>query len=255
MPWVFRAMEVRRSDTDDSSPAFGYIRIFSFNVPNATAFVDEFARLAGLLPGDGLIIDVRGNGGGLIYAAEQLLQLLTPREIEPQSAQFVNTPLNLRICRKHRRSTTISGLVLEPWIESIEQATRTAATFSRGFPITGPHDANSPWAALPRACRPRHRRAELLGHGHVRRWVPGPRSRSGDRGRRGDRRRRRQRVVAWAPVRTDAARRDRRRTVAVHPAAPRRRPARRRAPHDARRRAGGQRARGPRRHAGGRRTA
>ena len=142
MPWIFRAMEVRRSDAPAGGPAFGYIRIFSFNVPSATAFVDEFARLADLLPDDGLIVDVRGNGGGLIYAAEQLLQLLTPRPIEPQSAQFVNTPLNLRICRKHRRSATISGLVLEPWIESIEQSTRTAATFSRGFPITAPDDAN-----------------------------------------------------------------------------------------------------------------
>ena len=126
----------------DDGPAYGYIRIFTFSVPNATAFVDEFARLAGRLPADGLIIDVRGNGGGLIYAAEQLLQLLTPKPIEPQPAQFVNTPLNLRICRKHRRSTRVSGLVLEPWIESIEQATRTAATFSRGFPITSPIDAN-----------------------------------------------------------------------------------------------------------------
>ena len=142
MPWVFRAMEVRRSDTPDGGPAYGYIRIFTFNVPNATAFVDEFARLADLLPDEGLIIDVRGNGGGLIYAAEQLLQLLTPKPIEPQQAQFVNTPLNLRICRKHRRSTRVTGLVLEPWIESIEQATRSAATFSRGFPITSPVDAN-----------------------------------------------------------------------------------------------------------------
>ena len=142
MPWVFRAMEVRRSDAADDAPAYGYIRIFTFNVPRAEAFVDEFARLGDLLPPEGLIIDVRGNGGGLIYAAEQLLQLLTPRAIEPQSAQFVNTPLNLRICRKHSRSTTIDGLVLEPWIDSIEQALRTAATFSRGFPITAPADAN-----------------------------------------------------------------------------------------------------------------
>jgi hypothetical protein len=141
MPWVFRAMEVHRSDAPDGR-AYGYIRIFTFNVPSAGAFVDEFARLAAQLPADGLIIDVRGNGGGLIYAAEQLLQLLTPRSIEPQSAQFVNTPLNLRICRKHSQSTLIRGLVLEPWIESIAQATRTAATFSRGFPITSPVDAN-----------------------------------------------------------------------------------------------------------------
>ena len=252
MPWVFRAMEVRRSDTDDSSPAFGYIRIFSFNVPNATAFVDEFARLAGLLPGDGLIIDVRGNGGGLIYAAEQLLQLLTPREIEPQSAQFVNTPLNLRICRKHRRSTTISGLVLEPWIESIEQATRTAATFSRGFPITGPHDANSrgqryhgPVVLVTDALS--YSATDMFAAGFQDHEVGPVIGVGGATGAGG--------ANVWShgllcalmqPDGIDGG------PVAVHPAAPRRRPARRRAPHDARRRAGGQRARGPRRHAGGR---
>ena len=77
---------------------------------------------------------MRGNGGGLIYAAEQLLQLLTPRAIEPQSAQFVNTPLNLRICRKHRRSTRVDGLVLEPWIDSIEQAVADRGHVLQGVP-------------------------------------------------------------------------------------------------------------------------
>ncbi len=141
MPGVFRAMEVQHS-RDGGGPAYGYIRIFTFNVPAADPFVDEFVRLAGLLPDSGLVIDVRGNGGGLIYAAEQLLQVLTPHEIEPEPAQFVNTVLNLKICRNHRRSTTLPGLVLEPWIDSIQQATRTGAAFSRGIPITSPDEAN-----------------------------------------------------------------------------------------------------------------
>jgi cytosine/adenosine deaminase-related metal-dependent hydrolase len=142
MPGVFRAMEVRRSGAGDDDPSYGYIRIFTFNVTSADAFVDEFVRLARLLPDHGLIIDVRGNGGGLIYAAERLLQVLTPRQIEPESAQFISTPLNLRICRNHRQSTTLAGLALGPWVESIEQSTRTGATFSRAVPITTPADAN-----------------------------------------------------------------------------------------------------------------
>ena len=127
---------------DGGGPAYGYVRIFTFNVPAADPFVDEFVRLVGLLPDTGLVIDVRGNGGGLIYAAEQLLQVLTPAPIEPEPAQFVNTVLNLKICRNHRRSTALPGLVLEPWIDSIQQATRTGAAFSRGIPITSPDDAN-----------------------------------------------------------------------------------------------------------------
>ena len=137
MPTVFRARRV----PDDDGP-YGYIRIFTFNVDDASAFVDEFVRLARLLPGNGLVIDIRGNGGGLIYAAERLLQVLTPRRIEPQPAQFLNTPLTLDICRRHKDSRLLRNFRLEPWIDSIAQAVRTGATYSRGFPITPPEECN-----------------------------------------------------------------------------------------------------------------
>ena len=42
-------------------------------------FVEEFVRLIGLLPQNGLILDVRGNGGGHIFASEFTLQTLTPQ--------------------------------------------------------------------------------------------------------------------------------------------------------------------------------
>jgi C-terminal processing protease CtpA/Prc len=45
------------------SGVFGYIRIYSFMARNANEFVTEFERMAKLLPQNGLIIDVRGNGG------------------------------------------------------------------------------------------------------------------------------------------------------------------------------------------------
>src|SRR5262249_51744005 len=46
--------------------ALGYIRLYTFMVDDADAFVHEFARIARLLPQTGLIVDVRGNGGGNI---------------------------------------------------------------------------------------------------------------------------------------------------------------------------------------------
>lgn len=115
---------------------FGYIRIFTFNVDQPEAFIDEFIRLAGLLPQNGLIVDVRGNGGGHIHASEGLLQVLTPREITPEPTQFINTPLNGRIC--HRHQTNPVGIDLGPWVESIRSSVETGAVYSRGFPIT-PH--------------------------------------------------------------------------------------------------------------------
>ena len=91
---------------DTPSGRFGYIRVFTFMVNDADEFVAEFVRLTDQLPPDGLIVDVRNNGGGLIYAAEQLLQTLTRAVIEPRP-QFVTTPLSLTSCAATRRRPSI----------------------------------------------------------------------------------------------------------------------------------------------------
>jgi hypothetical protein len=115
----------------------GYIRIYTFNVDNADAFVAEFIRLAGLLPPIGLIVDVRGNGGGLIWAGERLLQVLTPNRIEPERLQFINTPQTLDLSERHANDG------LGPWVDSIQQSVATGATYSRAFPITSEESCNA----------------------------------------------------------------------------------------------------------------
>lgn len=121
----------------------GYLRIRTFDVENAERFVAEVVRLVEQLPQDGLIIDVRGNGGGLITAAEQLLQVFTPKEIEPERFQFINTPLNLELCQRHAPSALDPNFDLSPWIDSIKQSVQTGAIYSKGFPITSPVAANA----------------------------------------------------------------------------------------------------------------
>jgi len=133
MPDVFRAKAI-----DTSHGKFGYIRIWTFQVQDADTFVAEFVRLVGLLPQNGLIVDVRDNGGGLIYAGEQLLQVLTPNRIEPQRLQFINTPLNLRLCQLHP-----DDLGLRPWIPSIERSVETGAPFSLAYPISSAEKCNA----------------------------------------------------------------------------------------------------------------
>ena len=137
MPTVLMARNM-----ETSNGTFGYIRIFEFDVGNADEFVAEFVRLTESLSQNGLIIDVRGNGGGLIYASERLLQVLAPQRISPEPAQFINTPLTLEICRLHSPSNLLQDFDLSSWVGSIHRAVETGATFSQGFPITSKESCN-----------------------------------------------------------------------------------------------------------------
>ena len=127
--------EVRRVDGRD----FGYIRLFSFEIDDPKEFVDEFNRVikSDGFPQEGLIIDVRGNGGGEIKAGERLLQLFSPRKIKPELFEFINTSLNLEICRLAPKEWNLSR-----WVESIAEAVTTGATYSSGFPLTSEASCN-----------------------------------------------------------------------------------------------------------------
>lgn len=107
---------------------FGYMRIYSFPTRRPQFFIDEFARVTTELPAQGLIIDMRGNGGGSIQAAEGMLQVLSKRPVRGARAQFVASPLVLDICRRTEG--------LGPWVDSLRQAAIIGASHSRGFPIT-----------------------------------------------------------------------------------------------------------------------
>lgn len=138
LPHVFDAHAVGAPE----SP-LGYIRIRTFSVRDEWEFLSEFVRLAALLPQRGLIIDVRGNGGGLILAGELILQTLTPRRIEPERVQFINTPATRALIAYHSGDDRpFDDFDLGAWKESAEQATRTGATYTQAFPITDPAAAN-----------------------------------------------------------------------------------------------------------------
>jgi hypothetical protein len=117
----------------------GYIRLFSFDVEDPDKFVEEFRRLlkSATFPQEGLIIDVRGNGGGKIRAGERLLQLFTPHRIEPEPFEFINTPLNLEICRVAPKRWNLAR-----WADSIAESVMTGATYSSGFPLTSEESCN-----------------------------------------------------------------------------------------------------------------
>ncbi|MFE7246194.1 S41 family peptidase [Streptomyces sp. NPDC057580] len=131
MPKVFRAQEVQTS-----AGTFGYIRIFTFLERDVEGFINEFVRLLRQMPDRGLILDVRDNGGGVIFNAEFALQTLTPRRITPEPTQFINTPLNLRICRENQED-------LGAWLPSMEQAVEIGTTYSSAVALTPEDGANA----------------------------------------------------------------------------------------------------------------
>jgi len=115
---------------------FGYLRIWTFQVDDQTAFFEEARRiLKDEMPPTGLIIDVRGNGGGVIMNAERLLQLLTPGPIEPEREQFISTPATQRLVRFNPSMMS--------WIPSIDESLESGAVYSAGFPLTSPVLANN----------------------------------------------------------------------------------------------------------------
>jgi hypothetical protein len=133
MPDVFKQF----GKVTSKSGVFGYIRIVTFAIagPEIGSFIREFIRIAALLPQDGLILDVRGNGGGTIAAGEGLLQTMTPAVIAPERFHLINTPLVLQMCEQDQE--------LAPWKNSVREAIETGSAFSQGFPLTPVDFCNS----------------------------------------------------------------------------------------------------------------
>ncbi len=115
----------------------GYLRIWSFDVDDHEAFVTEAVRLVGQLPTKGLIVDVRANPGGLIWAAERLLQIFTPHLIAPTRFSLVASPLTRAMA-----ASPFNRLELAGWAESLEDAVATGEQFSQPLPLTDPDWCN-----------------------------------------------------------------------------------------------------------------
>ncbi len=144
---------------------FGYLRIKAFSdgsdAPGATdRLVEEARRILTLLDEvapDGLIIDIRGNPGGDIEAAERMLQMLTPNRITPENFHFANSQtmlFALRSIRDGRRKKRLSKaernrleetrLELEPWLGDADAVPYPVSRerLTSGQPLTSPDACN-----------------------------------------------------------------------------------------------------------------
>ncbi|MEO9062662.1 MAG: S41 family peptidase [Nitrosospira sp.] len=111
----------------------GYLRIWSFDVNDDDPLIAEVIRLLGLLPDSGLILDLRGNPGGLVWAAERLLQLFTPDTIAPARFSLLVSPLTRAMAR-----SPFNRVELEAWLPSLEAAVATGEPYSQPLPLTDP---------------------------------------------------------------------------------------------------------------------
>jgi Peptidase family S41 len=116
---------------------FAHLRIWAFNA-EPDDFINELLRVIPLLPTNGCILDIRGNPGGYIWAAEKALQLFTPMTIQPTRFSVLATPFT-------RAMAAVPALREEmaPWRESLGAAVRNGELYSQPIPITDPADCNS----------------------------------------------------------------------------------------------------------------
>ena len=119
------ALQWRTIEVDGRS--LGHLRIRSFGVTDTDGFVDEVRSILGALPRDGLILDVRGNGGGVIASGEALLQLFTARHVRPE-------PMQVRITDGTRRLSA-SSRELGRFLPSLTRAVETAEVYSDLQPL------------------------------------------------------------------------------------------------------------------------
>lgn len=110
---------------------FGYMRLWTFDIEHDHQYVTEVARLLGKLPRTGLILDLRSNPGGVIDAAERLLQLFTPNEIEPARFALRATPLMASLA-----DADANGPDLADWAPSTATALTLGEAYSQLIPIS-----------------------------------------------------------------------------------------------------------------------
>lgn len=122
---------------------FGYLRLSSFvpqtNVANTIAeirrlLLEEFDDT------DGLIFDVRNNGGGFISLADELSQLFMPNEAEVIKARLLNSELNLSVFNDNVFGPNVLG---QNWNQVINEAAGNGELYTGLAAFTTDTAANS----------------------------------------------------------------------------------------------------------------
>lgn len=126
-------------DDDSGTFEYGLIRIRNFIV-NPTKFLAAFIDILDAMPQSGIVIDIRSNPGGMVIAAESILQTLTPAEITPLPFQFLATTLVEDLVKS---SKSIARKKLRDWDQRVVSSIDVGNLFSRFGTLTKPQQANA----------------------------------------------------------------------------------------------------------------
>ncbi len=127
------AARIRSTSVGD----IGHLRIWSFSARDDELFLAELESLLEQLPETGLIVDLRGNPGGLIWAAERALQLFTPHPISPVRFSWRATDLTRALA-----AGPSDPLGIAQWGPSLRDALSTGELYSQPLPMTTPESCN-----------------------------------------------------------------------------------------------------------------
>ncbi|MFL5840862.1 MAG: S41 family peptidase [Thermoleophilaceae bacterium] len=123
----------RRHPRDADDGGYGYLRIYSFDVDpkREDHFVSSVRRILQQAPTRGLIVDIRGNPGGSISAAERLLTLLSPIPIEVEGLQFLNTEQAARLAENFYNGSGQGGA----FDDRLNEARTTGSAYISSLPL------------------------------------------------------------------------------------------------------------------------
>lgn len=127
---------------DTPAGKLGYIRIKSFYWNNPQLEVEtvvEAFRTAietRLASARAIVVDVRGNPGGLITFAEKILQLFAPQGVQPTKVRMLANDLNKKIFLQSNNGQE------NRWSQVVEDAMATGHAYTAPLAITPDSEAN-----------------------------------------------------------------------------------------------------------------
>jgi hypothetical protein len=113
-----------------------HLRLWSFVTLNVDTYLDELQRLVTTVADLPIVVDLRGNPGGRVGAAERALQLFSARPIAPCRFAWRSSQ------RLREAAMSTDNPRLQPWAESLRAALVSGDGFAQPIPLVDERACN-----------------------------------------------------------------------------------------------------------------